>query len=564
MKNLYIVFSITIVLIILLIVSAFLFFEKEKHQSHIYLVEERGEMIGYIKADYYKTEDKIIYKSTRLFPKELDYMTQTERILFSREGFELEKFLKENINFGAIIDSIFIKNIDKAFGFLAVAESKFSTISDIAHANDISVFNGESVATYAPFVDKYDFSIGGAQSFNAVYCPPGNLFAPARGRIIFRSIRDEYINMEGKKIKTEYLIVKAKGLSERGIWVSKKDRSIVQLEIKGKNLLIRKVMSLPKISMEGPAIESGDYESIDVLFPSGDIALAGTLTIPQKKEIMPAVLLVAGVGPYNRENAGLYTDMSSGLTRNGYITLRFDNRGIGGSQGNNRSVGINDEVKDVESGLRFLMNHEKVDKNKLFIIAHGEICSFLPQIDFNELPVKGLVMLGITKPLPLFDFESIDTLDKISRITKIEGIYPETLALLKKDTLEAIKDAKKEYIALQGRRPFVKRASQLLSLKPLEDFKKLDTPLLIIGGKKDRFASTAYIENIEGALKVSGCEFRVVYFRGLGHFFGEISDEENRRKRYKANKEMLGTVRGWLDHRSEDDLEPEPPIESPE
>ncbi|NQU95761.1 MAG: dienelactone hydrolase family protein [Candidatus Omnitrophica bacterium] len=559
MKNLYIVFSITIVLIISLIVFAFLFFEKEKHQSHIYLVEERGQKIGYIKADYYKTENKIIYKSTRFFPKELDYTTQTERILFSKEGFELEKFLKENINFGATTDSVFIKNIEKVFGFLAVAESKLSTISDITHAKDISVFNGESVATYAPFVDKYDFSIGGAQSFNVVYCPPGNLFAPARGKIIFRSIRDEYINVGGKKIKTEHLRVTAKGITERGIWVSKKDRSIVRLEIKGKDLLIKKVMSLPKILIKTPTRESGDYELSDALFPSGDIALAGTLTVPQKKEIMPAVLLVAGVGPYNRENAGLYTDMSAWLARNGYITLRFDNRGIGDSQGSNRSVGIDNEVKDVKSGLRFLMNHEKVDKDKLFIIAHGEICSFLPQIDFTELPVKGLVMLGITKPMPLFDFESIDTLDKINEMTKIEMVYPETLASLKKDTLEAVKGAKKEYITLQGRRPFVKRASQLLSLKPLEDFKKLDTPLLIICGKKDRFASPAYIEGVEGALKVAGCEFRVVYFRGLGHFFGEILDEENQKKHYKANEEMLGTVSDWLDHRSEDDLVPTPP-----
>ena len=564
MKNLYIVFSIALVLIIILIVFAFLFFEKEKHQSHIYLIEENGREIGHIKADYYKTEDKIIYKSTRFFPKEPDYAMQTERILFNRENFELEKFLKESVNFGATTEVVFIKNSEKFFGFLAMTDSKFSTLARIAHANDISVFNGESVATYAPFLDKYNFSIGGAQSFNAVYSGPGGLFAPARGRIIFRSIRDEYINVDGKKVKTEYLIVTAKGLPERGIWVSKNDRTIMRLQINSKGLLIKKVMSLPKASVKPPREENGLYQSSNILFPSGDIALAGTLTIPNKKEVMPAVILVTGVGPYNRENAGLYTDISAELAGNGYITLRFDNRGMGNSQGSNRSVGIDDEVKDVKSGLRFLLNHEKVDKDKLFIIAHGEICSYLPQIDFTELPVRGLVMLGITTPTPLFDVECDDTLDRIRKMVKIESVYPKTLILLEKDTLASVESAKKEYITLEGRRTFAKRSKQILALRPLEDFKKLDIPLLIIGGKKDKFASTVYIENIERSLKEAECDFRAVYFKGLGHFLGEITDVEGDKNRYRASKEMLGTLRTWLDHRGEDNSLPVPPLESTE
>ena len=168
-----------------------------------------------------------------------------------------------------------------------------------------------------------------------------------------------------------------------------------------------------------------------MFFPSGNIALAGTLDVPRNKdEKLPSVLLVVGDGPYDRENAGLYTDVSHELAQHGFVVLRFDKRGIGKSQGENVSVSISDEVSDVENAFKFLSGHEKVDKEKLFIVTHLEFSSYLGQLDFLNYASKGIIMLGIAKPSPILDFESLHVTDKVKSMTKIDEKYPDTLDLL--------------------------------------------------------------------------------------------------------------------------------------
>ena len=555
MRKVYFFLVIIIILVVSFIAFAFFFFEKEKHQSFLYAIKIADKKSGYIEIDRYKTENKIIYKSISFRPEELNVGIIHEKSVFDRKSFKLEKFDKECKNFGAITKAVHIKNNnDKTLDFLAEAGSKFSYLSGMAHVKDISVFDEESMVTYMPFVDRYNFSMGGAQSFNAVYHSL-SLLPPARSKIIFTSIRDEYINALGKKTKTECLVVRAKGIPEAYIWVSKKDRSIVQLEIKSKSLLIKKVAFPPDFSFQDYKEKDKSYEPRNIIFPSEDIALAGTISIPQKDGKLPTVLLVGGEGPYDRENAGLYRDISHELAQGGYIALRFDKRGIGESQGNNTAVSLATEIRDIESALWFLLNHERVDKDKVFVVAHGNACSYLPQLDFSKFPVKGLIMLGITKASPLLDFKCAYVLDKINAMTEIEEKYPETLALLKIQTLGLIKNTEKEYTFVDGRRVFLKRMRELSRLKPLESFEKLNIPLIALYGKKDAFSSLAYIKSIKKTLKKAQItQFSMVNFRGLGHFFGEIVDEKNMIKYYKVNKDVLETIRNWLNKRCADDL----------
>jgi len=547
MRKIYFIFALSAVAVILLLIFTFLFFEKEKHRMFFYDITIGGENVGYTKADRYRTEDKIIYKAINFRPKKATDKIIREKNSFNRGTFRMQKFIKKYKNSGVVTKSMQIKNSEGTFGFLAKEGSKWASLSDIAHDANISVFDEESVTTYMPFIDRYDFTRGGAQTFNAVYLSSG-LLPPARGRIVFRSIRDDYIRVEGKKIKTECLVVRRKALPEIQLWVSKKNRIIVRLEIAKKNLVMYKTSFPKEISINDYAPENISSSSSDILFPSDDIALAGTITMPDKETSIPAVLLVSGETPFNRENAGLYTGISAHLARAGYAVLRFDRRGMGKSQGSNSSVSIFDDIRDIQNALRFLSNHERVDKNKLFVIAHAEACSYLPQLDFAELPVKSLIMLAATKPVILADFESEHVLDEIGTMKTIDEKYAETLARLKHETVNLVKDTKKEYVLAQGSHVFARKMNRLLDFEPLENFAKLDTSLLILHGKKDKFSSPNYIKDIETALLESGREeFRIMHFRNLGHFLGKITAENNTAKYYKVNAEVLETIKGWLD-----------------
>ena len=82
------------------------------------------------------------------------------------------------------------------------------------------------------------------------------------------------------------------------------------------------------------------YYAEDLTFENkkAGISLAGTLTIPEKKGTFPAVILISGSGPQNRNEELLghkpFLVLSDYLTRNGIAVLRYDDRGTAQSKGN--------------------------------------------------------------------------------------------------------------------------------------------------------------------------------------------------------------------------------------
>ena len=82
------------------------------------------------------------------------------------------------------------------------------------------------------------------------------------------------------------------------------------------------------------------YTSEDVTFTNDkfNIKLAGTLTIPAGTGPFKAVIMITGSGPQNRNEELMghkpFLVIADYLSRNGIAVLRFDDRGVGKSQGN--------------------------------------------------------------------------------------------------------------------------------------------------------------------------------------------------------------------------------------
>ena len=83
--------------------------------------------------------------------------------------------------------------------------------------------------------------------------------------------------------------------------------------------------------------EEARYREEDVEITSGEILLAGTLTLPGSAGPYPAAVLVSGSGGQNRDSdfAGfpVFGVMADHLTRHGIAVLRYDDPGVGGSTG---------------------------------------------------------------------------------------------------------------------------------------------------------------------------------------------------------------------------------------
>jgi len=548
MKKLYLIFTLTVIVMVVLLTFSFIFFEKEKHMSYFFIVEENGKITGHVKVDAYKTEDKRIYKSTTFRPFEIAKKIAHEKIVFTRKDFMFMNSILENKGFGAKLEGFYVKSDGKDIGFLAKIGPKFSTVSEIHIRHDASPFEESAILTYMPFIDRYDFNLGGAQDFEAIYYS-GSILPPGVGSITFKSIRDEYITVDERKTKAEHVVVQADALPDIRLWISKKDWKIARLEIREKGILIKRVSKLPpKMHPKIHSLESDDYESQDVFVSSEDVALSGTLDVPKKDGKLAAVLLIAGEGQYDRENAGLYTSISHKLADSGYIVLRLDNRGIGKSQGNNMSVSSSERIRDINNSIGFLSRHEKVDKSKIFIVAHSESCNYLSDLDFLKQPVKGLIALSIIKPSPVVDFGSERIKLIVERMAKVDQKYAVTLDLSQQETLRLVKEAKSDYAFKLGRRVFLKEMRELAELNALLGIKALNVPLIAIHGRKDILSSGALIKSIEGVLERKGAdEYSFVPFRDLGHFLGKPSTDGTVINHYVADPEVLETISDWID-----------------
>ncbi len=118
------------------------------------------------------------------------------------------------------------------------------------------------------------------------------------------------------------------------------------------------------------------YATEEVTVKSGDVTLAGTLSLPEGPGPFPAVLFVTGSGPQDRDEA-LYGHkpflvISDALVKAGFATLRLDDRGVGGSSGDFDRASYDDFAADVMAGLEHLATRPEIDASKMGLLGHSE------------------------------------------------------------------------------------------------------------------------------------------------------------------------------------------------
>src|SRR6202451_3172639 len=107
-----------------------------------------------------------------------------------------------------------------------------------------------------------------------------------------------------------------------------------------------------------------------------DVTLAGTLTKPATGGPFPAVLLITGAGPQDRDETTSgrrpFLVLADYLTRRGIAVLRVDDRGVGGSTGVFKASTTEDFATDVTTGVKYLLGRADVDKKHVGLIGHSE------------------------------------------------------------------------------------------------------------------------------------------------------------------------------------------------
>jgi fermentation-respiration switch protein FrsA (DUF1100 family) len=144
------------------------------------------------------------------------------------------------------------------------------------------------------------------------------------------------------------------------------------------------------------------YHSEDISFANEKvgITLAGSLTLPTKEGVYPAVILISGSGPQNRNEELMghkpFLVLSDYLTKNGIAVLRYDDRGTAMSKGDFKAATTADFATDVEAAIDYLKTRKEIDKKKIGLIGHSEGGLIAPMVASQSKDVAYIVLLAGT------------------------------------------------------------------------------------------------------------------------------------------------------------------------
>lgn len=553
MRKIYITVIALFVMSVLLFISSFAYLDRTKRHTYYYIVNVDGRDIGQIKIDRYDTEDKSVYKSVKDAPFGGDYTQSRYAITFDKrlglENYEKEQYLNGET------DVCYIEAENNLASFMSVLGPDFLLSSDISIKKDTSVFEQDALLTYLPLIERYNFQTGAFQGFDALIIFSRKL-PPMRKFVSLTFVKNDYIKIPGgsspkkyspRKIRTENLSLKIRGLPQSLIWVAKSDKSIIKIEIPDHNIKMTRIFYPKPLDAKPWLIKPGGYVSREVSYKSKNVQLSGTLTVPEKDGKYPAVLLVGGNDAYDREACGLFSNIADYLSRNGFCVLRFDKRGIGQSAGNRPQSALSDIVEDIDAGIEYMTSQKEVDPTRVALLGWGEGAYYAIKAASKNGAVRSLVLMA-----PLVYGEAFSSIwqEEVTQSARSNKWSDEYLKLVIRSAEETRKKSEidKNTFSYLRRKCHLKDMKERQAEKPMEVIAAVKVPVLILQGKEADDESLRLAPIIDKTIAENGnTGHMLTYYGYLGGFFGKKVSDGIHEIRYETDKEVLENIKNWLD-----------------
>ena len=294
------------------------------------------------------------------------------------------------------------------------------------------------------------------------------------------------------------------------------------------------VPSLPPAKYEPPKYANpARFEEKETTVGSGDWPLQGTLAMPVGEGPFPAVVLVHGSGPNDRDETlgpnKPFKDISWGLATRGIAVLRYDKRTlvygmkIAADPKIISSFTVKEEtIDDALEAVKRLQQTPGIDKKRIFVLGHSLGGMLIPRLALagRSLDIAGfIIMAGLTRPL------DETYLQQMTYLFNLDGQLSEE----DKKQLEDIKTqvakikALKDSDAGSSKRFINASASYWLDLReyyPPEAALQVQKPMLVLQGSRDYQVTTQDFENWKKALGGrTDVEFKL--YPKLNHLFSE-------------------------------------------
>lgn len=278
------------------------------------------------------------------------------------------------------------------------------------------------------------------------------------------------------------------------------------------------------------------------------VKLAATLTLPPGSGPFPAVVLITGSGPQDRNESLLghqpFLVLADYLTKQGIAVLRADDRGMGGTSKGGPNDTTENYAADALAGVEFLKTRKEINVKQIGLIGHSEGGLAAPMAATKSNDVAFIVLMAgpgmpggelLTKQIRLIAAaecekeveravadgqELITTVVQekdaaVARQKLHEAAVKRTEAAKKKiDAQLANSDAQSAAWATPWFRYF-------LTYDPRPTLLRVQVPVLAINGEKDlQVPAKEDLEAIEEALKDAGNkDYKIVLLPNLNHLF---------------------------------------------
>ncbi len=265
---------------------------------------------------------------------------------------------------------------------------------------------------------------------------------------------------------------------------------------------------------------------IEVTFGSEEYPISGSLTLPDGDGPFPAMILVHGSGPSDRnEQIGPnlpFMDLAEQLSAQGIAVLRYDKRTYlyANQLAQQTDVTVQDEtIDDVVYALEYLKTVKSVNAEQIYIAGHSLGGYLIPRIAAQTPDAAGYVLLAAAAR-PLEDLILEQTEYILSLEKGLDDASKEKLLKQTQDMVTAIKalTPNDSYAAEQlGGTP----ASYWLDLQnydPITEVQNSNKPFLVLQGGRDYQVTKTDYDLWQSAFdQYSDVHFR--FYDNLNHLF---------------------------------------------